>query len=199
MSALRFARVHRDHFILLLFVGFLYFYLHLFQNALIDDAFITLTYVRNLVQNGTWGFFPGHTANTATSPLNVILLAAISKLAGTTASPIWLALICFTVMAIALDRISMEVIGIKMVRQTRNAGTRVQPTAYLHDGFGEHPLLHAADAWPCGVSSCRSGDGSGSSWACFRSRGQMGFSLSLSSCSSCRRRRHGFGPWRCCW
>ncbi len=113
-DALRFASGHADLVTLLVFACLLYFYLRLFRNALIDDAFITLDYVRNLLRSGTWGFFPGHVANTATSPLNVILLALTSLLAGSIVeSPIWLALVCFVVMAIALDRISLHLFGLK--------------------------------------------------------------------------------------
>jgi hypothetical protein len=114
LSALHFASTHADLLTLLLLICFLYVYLRLFQNALIDDAFITLNYVKNIVRNGTWGFFAGHVANTATSPLNVILLTIVSLLTGSiTESPIWLALFCFVVMAIALDRISSKLFGRK--------------------------------------------------------------------------------------
>jgi hypothetical protein len=44
---------------------------------LIDDTFITLQYARTLRDYGVWGFFPWEITNTATSPLNVILTAAI--------------------------------------------------------------------------------------------------------------------------
>jgi len=50
-------------------------YLFCFRQALIDDAFITFQYARNLRDHKTWGFFPGYTTNTATSPLNVMLTA----------------------------------------------------------------------------------------------------------------------------
>src|SRR5499433_4035276 len=53
-------------------------YLFLFRDTLIDDAFITLSYARSLVTSRTWGFYPGHVSNTATSPLNVMLLASAS-------------------------------------------------------------------------------------------------------------------------
>jgi len=53
-------------------------YLSIFRNALIDDAFITLSYVRSLLTSATWGFYSGHVSNTATSPLNVILLTLVS-------------------------------------------------------------------------------------------------------------------------
>jgi hypothetical protein len=61
----------------LLAVG-LALYLLLFRDALIDDAFITLSYVRSLMTSATWGFYPGHVSNTATSPLNVTLLTLVS-------------------------------------------------------------------------------------------------------------------------
>lgn len=60
----------------LLLVTLLYLYLSRFQQALIDDAYITLQYARNLRDYGAWGFYPDYLANTVTSPLNVWLLAA---------------------------------------------------------------------------------------------------------------------------
>jgi hypothetical protein len=55
-------------------------FLHLscFRKCLIDDAFITMTYARNLRDHATWGLIPGRTANTATSPLNVLAIAGVS-------------------------------------------------------------------------------------------------------------------------
>lgn len=44
---------------------------------LVDDAYIALCYARTLVEHGDWGVFPGSPTNTATSPLNVLLLAAL--------------------------------------------------------------------------------------------------------------------------
>ena len=46
------------------------------HKAISDDAYITLDYARNLAENGRWGLLPARTSNTATSPLNVWLLAA---------------------------------------------------------------------------------------------------------------------------
>ena len=48
------------------------------HRALTDDAYITLDYARNLAFHGHWGVIPSLRANTATSPLNVVLLAAIT-------------------------------------------------------------------------------------------------------------------------
>lgn len=49
----------------------------LLHGALIDDAYITLSYARNLGLHGEWALVRGYEANTATSPLNVLLLAAL--------------------------------------------------------------------------------------------------------------------------
>ncbi|WP_372664805.1 hypothetical protein [Amycolatopsis kentuckyensis] len=45
---------------------------------LVDDTFITLAYARNLAFHAHWGLIPAETSNTATSPLNVLLLAALT-------------------------------------------------------------------------------------------------------------------------
>ncbi|GAA1975525.1 hypothetical protein [Amycolatopsis minnesotensis] len=45
---------------------------------LIDDTYITLSYARNLAFHGRWGLLADATANTATSPLNVLTLAALT-------------------------------------------------------------------------------------------------------------------------
>jgi hypothetical protein len=46
------------------------------HRALADDGYITLAYAKTLAFHGTWGMVPHHPANSATSPLNVLLLAA---------------------------------------------------------------------------------------------------------------------------
>jgi hypothetical protein len=48
------------------------------HRGLCDDAYITVDYARNLAFHGHWGIVPSLMANTATSPLNVGLLAAIT-------------------------------------------------------------------------------------------------------------------------
>jgi hypothetical protein len=50
----------------------------LVSRALIDDAYITMAYARNLAFHLHWGMIADETANTATSPLNVIALGAIT-------------------------------------------------------------------------------------------------------------------------
>lgn len=52
------------------------------HRAMIDDAYITMDYARTLAQHGQWAMEPGHQSNTATSPLNVVLLAGLIVLSG---------------------------------------------------------------------------------------------------------------------
>ena len=52
----------------------------LIKDSLIDDSYITLGYARNLAVHFHWGLIPQETANSATSPLNVLLLAALMDL-----------------------------------------------------------------------------------------------------------------------
>jgi hypothetical protein len=52
----------------------------LVKDALIDDAYITLAYGKNMALHLHWGLIPQETSNTATSPLNVLLLAALTSL-----------------------------------------------------------------------------------------------------------------------
>jgi hypothetical protein len=56
----------------------IWLYFQPFREVLIDDTFITLQYARTLRDHGIWGFYPWEVTNTATSPLNVLLTAAIS-------------------------------------------------------------------------------------------------------------------------
>lgn len=50
----------------------------LMHEAMVDDAYITLVYARNIAYHFHWGMLPGQIANTATSPLNVLLLGAVT-------------------------------------------------------------------------------------------------------------------------
>lgn len=52
----------------------------LFSGHLIDDTYITLSYARNLALHGRWGLILLGTSNTATSPLSVLVLAALTFL-----------------------------------------------------------------------------------------------------------------------
>lgn len=96
----------------ILVVVLFYFYLNLFKNALIDDVFITMSYVKTILSSGTWGFFPGYITNTASSPLNVMLLVLIGLLSVLTIeTPILLALVCLFTMTYLLTRISKHLFG----------------------------------------------------------------------------------------
>ncbi|MER6989563.1 hypothetical protein ABT337_13585 [Saccharopolyspora hirsuta] len=48
------------------------------HDALIDDSYITLSYARNLAFHGHWGLIGGEVSNSATAPLNVLVLAAFT-------------------------------------------------------------------------------------------------------------------------
>lgn len=50
------------------------------RGTLIDDAYITLDYARNLAFHLHWGLIPEQTANTATSPLNVLVLGLVTAI-----------------------------------------------------------------------------------------------------------------------
>ncbi|MBY6708873.1 hypothetical protein HQ308_18930 [Rhodococcus sp. BP-241] len=50
------------------------------HDSLTDDAYITLAAARNLAENLHWGVIDAATANTSTSPLNVLLLGSIAYL-----------------------------------------------------------------------------------------------------------------------
>ncbi|MDP9362824.1 MAG: hypothetical protein M3Q10_01115, partial [Chloroflexota bacterium] len=52
----------------------------LVRGALIDDAYITLSYARNLATRLHWGLIATEPANAATSPLNVLLLGGATAL-----------------------------------------------------------------------------------------------------------------------
>lgn len=54
-------------------VGAVMFYIA--HRGLVDDAYITLSYARNVAEHLHWGMIPAEESNTATSPLNVALLA----------------------------------------------------------------------------------------------------------------------------
>jgi len=93
-------------------VGVLYFYLNLFANALTDDAFITLQYVKTLLNTGTWGFLPGYITNAVTSPLNVFLMAFAGIFLGPTINAvIWLSACILALTVILLVQISTHLFG----------------------------------------------------------------------------------------
>jgi len=62
-----------------------------FKGRYVDDAYIELDYARTLGADGTWGLFPGRVANTATSPLNILVTAAVGRALGSVAeAAFWL-------------------------------------------------------------------------------------------------------------
>ncbi|TGK12384.1 hypothetical protein EHO60_09040 [Leptospira fletcheri] len=65
-------------------------FLLLFARSLVDDAYIILSYVKNLSQNFQWGMYAGMPANTATSPLNVIALSLTNFFAKDPESSVWI-------------------------------------------------------------------------------------------------------------
>jgi hypothetical protein len=50
------------------------------RNAIVDDAYITLSYARNLAFHLHWGLTAQETSNTQTSPLNAITLAVLTAI-----------------------------------------------------------------------------------------------------------------------
>lgn len=91
----------------------LFWFVH---RALVDDAYITLTYARILAEHGQWGMLPGHEANSATSPLSVLLLGGISAVVG---NPVVAAGVLYVVTCVAL------VLGLRGVGRTMGLGDRV--------------------------------------------------------------------------
>jgi hypothetical protein len=54
------------------------------RKGLVDDAYITLSYVRNVAEHLHWGMIPAEESNTATSPLNVMMMAAATWITAVT-------------------------------------------------------------------------------------------------------------------
>ncbi|MDP9356265.1 MAG: hypothetical protein M3R02_13470, partial [Chloroflexota bacterium] len=76
----------------------------LVRGALIDDAYITLSYARNLATDLHWGLIPTERANSATSPLNVLLLGGATALLrlGGGVHPVWGLGVVFVGTAVAM-------------------------------------------------------------------------------------------------
>lgn len=101
--------INPTYLALALLICILYFYLRLFANALTDDAFITLRYVKTLLETGTWGFLPGYVINAVTSPLNIFFLAFAGLFLGATINAVlWLAALLLALTSFLLVRISCE-------------------------------------------------------------------------------------------
>ena len=87
-------------------------YTHLFRDTFVDDAFISLKYSDMLAAGEGWTFLPGRMSNTATSPLNVIVHAAIGMLIGSMPYAIVVATALeLTVSFFLLQRIARHLFG----------------------------------------------------------------------------------------
>jgi hypothetical protein len=76
------------------------------HRSMVDDAFITLDYARQLGLHGRWGMVDGLIANSATSPLSVLLLGGISAILRDEVLAVGVLLVsCFTVAGIWMHRI----------------------------------------------------------------------------------------------
>lgn len=62
--------------------AFIYLFVSQYKHTLIDDSYINLGYVKNLLSTQTWGMLKGNISNTATSPLNVIMLSIVALFTG---------------------------------------------------------------------------------------------------------------------
>jgi hypothetical protein len=99
------------------------------HHALVDDAFITLSYARTLAFHAQWGMVAGIPANTATSPLQVLLLAGLT------------AVVRDAVLAAGLlTALALAVVGWSVSRLGRAVGAPTAP--YLAVAvLGTSPLL----------------------------------------------------------
>jgi hypothetical protein len=60
------------------------------HDAIIDDGYISLDYARTLAFHGQWGAVAGIPANSATSPLNVMALAAVTVVVRSPMAALWI-------------------------------------------------------------------------------------------------------------
>jgi hypothetical protein len=59
------------------------------HDAIVDDGYISLDYARTLALHGEWGAIPGIPADSATSPLNVMALAAVTVIVRSPMTALW--------------------------------------------------------------------------------------------------------------
>ena len=64
--------------------------LYAMQDSIIDDGYINLGYVRTLSQHFEWGMLPGVMANTATSPLNVLVTSLVAVVVRSPMAAMWI-------------------------------------------------------------------------------------------------------------
>jgi hypothetical protein len=141
LIALRQIRVARAALWTMVFAGLLA-YARLFRTTYVDDAYITLQYARNLAEHLTWGFLPGRASNTATSPLNVLLLAGFDRvLPGTTVAAVaWLTAAEWTLTLAVLLRMSRRLLGTPHFGLIAFAGLVTNPL--LVSGIGLEGYLY---------------------------------------------------------
>lgn len=64
--------------------------LYVMQDAIIDDAFINLGYIKTMSHHFEWGMLPGIPSNTATSPLNVIVTSLVAVVVRSPMAAMWI-------------------------------------------------------------------------------------------------------------
>ena len=96
----------------------------LVRASLIDDAYITLSYARNLAEEFHWGLTPYRTANSATSPLNVLVLGLAAFVVR---DPVWGLGVVFVVLT------ALQALGLARLarRLDLSRGAAVAATALL--------------------------------------------------------------------
>ena len=96
----------------------------LVRASLIDDAYITLSYARNLAEEFHWGLTPFRTANSATSPLNVLVLGLAAFVVR---DPVWGLGVVFVVLT------ALQALGLARLarRLDLSRGAAVAATALL--------------------------------------------------------------------
>lgn len=137
----------------------------LVHRSMVDDAYITLTYARTLGLHGQWGMYPGLESNTATSPLNVLLLGAGTAVTRDAVLAVGLVLVgVFVMTAVWLARIGAELgvpgwrapaLGVGVVATSplllSTAGLESHLAVALMVGLARYAL--AGSWWAAGVVS----------------------------------------------
>lgn len=83
----------------------------------IDDPYIHMSIARNLVLHGTWGVNPGRFEPASSSPLWVLLLAAIDRIAGShDTTPLVLNLVSLVAVVLLIDRMLRGFVAKALVR-----------------------------------------------------------------------------------
>ncbi len=114
-------------------------YVAVFRQTYIDDAYITLQYARTLATDLTWGFYPGYPANTATSPLNVVVLALAGlPFAQTVDAVLWVTAAELALTLLVLLKISRRVTGGPHFGVIAFAGIAANPLLVSTIGLESH-------------------------------------------------------------